>query len=139
MEQKELRELKFRAWHKPTQRMFPVHGFDSDSVWEDSFDGPGTSETLPASRNDCVLLQYTGMKDKNDKEIWEYDVVRVATVYHGKESNQKFNAVIVYNDYCGCFQISYNAFGGGFASDFAHLYRLEVIGTLPENPKLMDV
>lgn len=131
-------ELKFRAWHKPTQRIFPVYGFNKDFVFEDTLDGIHVGKTNPAKRDDCVVMQSTNLLDKNGKEIYEGDIVRAAFMHHGKASDQKFNAVIIYNEHIGQYQISYNSVGG-FASDEIYFkYEVEIIGNLAENAELMQ-
>ncbi len=129
-------ELKFRAWHKPTKRMFEVHGFNKAFVWDESLDGPHTDATLPADRADCVLMQSTNLLDKNGKEIYEGDIVRAAAMYHGQPGTP-FTAVIIYNEHIGQYQISYKS-AGGFASDEIYFrHQIEVIGNLAENPELV--
>ena len=62
-----MREIKFRAW-------------DGNQMSEEfmlSLEGEVLSpETFPFTvRKDVVLMQYTGLKDKNGKEIYEGDIV----------------------------------------------------------------
>ena len=68
-----MKELKFRAFHKPSKKMFDVFCFTDVEVMEKSFDGVFTSETLPALRQDCELMQFTGLKDIDGKEIFHYN------------------------------------------------------------------
>lgn len=35
------REIKFRAFHKPTNKMFNVYSFGGDAIFEDCEDGIG--------------------------------------------------------------------------------------------------
>lgn len=72
-----MREIKFRVWSPETEyssgHMFPVNGY----LWE----GLGCREHDLAdfSRGvvgcDYVLMQYTGLLDKNGTEIYEGDIV----------------------------------------------------------------
>ena len=85
-----------------------------------------------------ILMQYTGLKDKNGKEIWEGDVVR----HLGRDINLKVsiggywptegdngNGVHVHNED--------ETFVEG-VSAFNQDNNLEVIGNIYESPELLD-
>ncbi len=61
------REIKFRCWNKDKKEMHQIKRLDFGDAGI-TMDGFG--DLFP-------LMQYTGLKDKNGKEIYEGDIVRV--------------------------------------------------------------
>ena len=94
-----MRELKFKAYHKPTKKIFKVHGWHSEFVFEDTLNGCGTTETNPAKIEDCEILQYSGLKDRTDNEIYENDVLFwKERKYIVKFNSGMFQAVFLHTD-----------------------------------------
>jgi hypothetical protein len=59
-----MREIKFRAWNKK------AHDYETGWAYPSQMVGPGFAFDVP---DHIVLMQYTGLKDKNGKEIYEGD------------------------------------------------------------------
>ena len=74
-----MREIKFRAWDGRERRM--VGPFDLEEYAADQ-DGEGDMGEFPAALEPNpfvehgILLQFTGLKDKNGVEIYEGDILR---------------------------------------------------------------
>lgn len=113
-----MREIKFRAWDVEAKAYIvePVligNVYDKNRVFV--FRGR-TSEEVPTA----IPIQYTGLKDKNGKEIYEGDVVILA----GSKSPK------VMEFHRGGFWLE-RIYGG------VEAYRMEVIGNVHENPDLL--
>ena len=116
-----MREIKFRAWDTEERRW--VHSnlmFDCQGL---KYWGFGYSDPMPIEEKErYILMQYTGLKDKNDKEIYEGDRVRIA--------NQRTGQVF---ERLGCWFVELGKELGYYPTQ-----DIEIIGNIYENPGLLS-
>lgn len=116
-----MREIKFRAWDKMESKMimFPTN--------EGLFSRIGLDYGSKCLRYE--LMQYTGLKDNNGKEIYEGDVVDCG-VREGKSE------VVFLNGCFGYYRPS--SFGRTFTTNcYESLNNCEIIGNIHEHPELL--
>jgi len=80
-----MKEFKYKAYHKPTQRMFDVYGLGKDFVTEDIFDGvnPGTNCFNGSEMDDVVIMECVPFEQWENKPIFEDDIVKFHYFYAG--------------------------------------------------------
>ena len=79
-----------------------------------------------------TLGQYTGIKDKNGKKIFEGDILRSDDLYDEP-------LLVIFNDSCGAFQILLkDGYSEGFLEHYSDINHLEVIGNIHDNPELLN-
>lgn len=134
-----MRDIKFRAWNKITLTMLKVMAifWGSNPIvltaykfFEDWHIGmPSVTEEY--REENYILMQYTGLKDKNGKEIFEGDVIKT-NWYHVKDIIQ-----LVTITTRGVMQG--NPDKNSIDSIYSNQERdFEVIGNIYENPELIS-
>jgi uncharacterized phage protein (TIGR01671 family) len=128
---------KFRAWdggslcrmYQPDEVM--VGNGDIWIIDEDSVAGDWIVN------NDLDLMQSTGLKDKNGKEIFEGDIVQYQ---NSKVPSADSKGVIRYFDNWAVFgiDIEYNEPRALFFNGLADHISLEVVGNIYENQELIE-
>lgn len=68
--------FEFRAYDKVKERLVNTIGFDDEQVFA-VIDG----EITPLDRADCVIDQWTGLLDQEEKKIFTNDVVEVCNSF----------------------------------------------------------
>ncbi|MDK4490072.1 YopX family protein [Fusobacterium necrophorum] len=82
------------------------------------------------------IMQYTGLKDKNGKEIYEGDIVKVPHFLH--DERIKINGVVKYVNNRAEFVIDLEDIEETFYC-CNQSERIEVVGNIYENPELLEV
>lgn len=140
-----MREIKFRAWDKEKSMMLTStnqYGEDEPNVvFSQSSAGAFTrlwEALVRFSESDRFeLMQYTGFKDKNGKEIFEGDIITCIKFVGGKELHS--SGKVLHNEPSRMFRSEFyieelktdKKLDGMLASD------MEIIGNIYENPELL--
>jgi len=138
-----MREIKFRSWDTANESMdyldrISLHhdiyrGITGYSGTNSDFFGDGSGKSHEWSHDikedgQWILMQYTGLKDKNDKEIYEGDII--------KNYSKSFGAEFVIKE------VKFTEFLMNYGYDHYEMGEIaeeiyEVIGNIYENPELL--
>lgn len=125
-----MREIKFRAWDKEKNKF--VQDVDGVSLDGQILDLWMSEHGIGNRDRDVVLMQYTGLKDKNGKEVYEGDVL----------STNLTSPDAIKFVYVKCFsggEYVFKATTENYSTSWRELCNLdvEVIGNIYSNPELL--
>ena len=118
-----MREVRFREWE--TERKSMVYSARED------FDDMVGFRFLHTEGGKRILMQYTGLKDKNGREIYEGDIVKYPHI-------QAFPDIWRVEFYKGSFVIAETIVKISLR-ELAHKENLEIIGNIFEHKELLEV
>lgn len=126
---------KFRAWHNELGRMMSIKNmwFQASRIEELELNDAVMNEHITAYPDEIELMQSTGLKDKNGKEIFEGDVVD----YKGRKAIIKWNGS--YASFIYRFVDELNKRSAEWYPLYLAYLKCEVIGNIYENPELLEV
>ena len=142
-----MREHKFRFWSRPLNALYWF-----DLAWGNTAKGGGYIGMLPVGETERVrgfssltmdidtgdgegLMQYTGLEDKNGKDIYEGDIVRIRSQY---DTDQPIDSLarVRFND--GSFRCDFhNMILNQAVCDGSYNWNMEVVGNIYEDPELV--
>ena len=126
-----MREIKFRVWNaakglrEDAERIKKLFYFRLVDLDEDYIIGLGGYIDEKA-----ILMQYTGLKDKNGVEIYEGDILGWS--YYSENKKYIEQAVVEWDKNDACFN-----FNDSLRPSFCGVGR-EVIGNVHENSELLE-
>jgi uncharacterized phage protein (TIGR01671 family) len=131
-----MREIKFRAWDKTKQVMIDS-SVDDRSEYDEAYGDTrainlaGIEEMAKTTRYE--IMQYTGLHDKNGKEIYEGDIVHI-------RGQDEPHFVVAYD--FNAFKLSLPHMSRDKSSLFFSTikkdwYTMEIIGSIYETPNLL--
>ena len=132
-----MREIKFRAWDKKYKRFGYIHLHLTSIHWPASnymrqnliVGGPNKEPQGISIKDIEGFQQYTGLKDKNGKEIYEFDYV-IGQTY---DKSVEIKGKVFYDQ--GAFSVWQNE---GYQPPLYDVIDIEIIGNVFENPELLD-
>jgi hypothetical protein len=124
-----MREIKFRAWDDGKM----IYQSDIHHLSLEDYEVLRLAKFFCNVRDDCKLMQYTGLKDKNGKEIYEGDILKDGAVVKWFDALTWDSGGSLHSGfYCSewlegdsdlCYHDSFND--------------VEVIGNIYQNPELV--
>ena len=136
---------KFRAWDKTTNQMRDCYGFNDMeqevyvcSVADDEFNGrPKTVHALKRSFDEVIVMQSTGLKDKNGVEIFEKDYLSWISF----ELQKEFKGEVVFfkGSFCMVIILKEHDYKVPLHDLSNSDGLMEVLGNIYENPELLEV
>lgn len=119
------REFKFRAWSTENNKMMD---------WEhiQSFRNFQKLLTIPFVK----VMQYTGFKDKDGKEIYEGDILSCKVWIDGKWEDSK--EPVMFKDGCFVLDWSFKKDGSYYEIMSVEIEGKKVLGNIYQNPELVN-
>ncbi len=120
-----MREIKFRAWLELTKEMLPARVYEDGTATVIAFGGG-------LCRVEKTLMQYTGLHDKQGKEIYEGDILKTHSDFTINDNGYEIAKVYWHEKY-----LQWYADSGESDDELIAFDPGEVIGNIYETPELL--
>jgi len=135
-----VREIKFRAWFKNNNKMWSWESIVKQKWSVDYLSG--------AISHSAIIMQYTGLKDNNGKEIYEGDIVNYVNKEYVKSLGFLEQSEVFWDGSATGYYILWGKKEYGSSKDEYTHYLLgngigaiddgvKIIGNIYENPELL--
>ena len=134
-----MREIKFRSWDKLAKKMSNSYNLQRQPTFNSEHNGKFCISTISPSgwlgfdgfseNERQIAMQYTGLKDKNEVEVYEGDIIK----YDFNELNYRIeflNAEFIARRF-------YENIENLYPTEFDYGKECEVIGNIYENKELL--
>ena len=133
-----MRDIKYRMWNKKEKKMYEVGqiNFDGKRVFMKNYNMYICSSY---SFEDIELMQFTGLHDKNGKEIYEGDIVQEVFWDKWEEKERRYKKYVVKydKDRAGYIPFACGDGCGCCESEVISVENAEVIGNTYDNSELL--
>lgn len=126
------RDIKFRGFDSVNKVMLPVESINFREGYISLNEGDNSvTDTLEM----IELIRYTGVKDRNGKEIYEGDIV---SFYNDEEYKLKStNALVIYDS--GAFMLEHKKLGKEYLGEMdIENMCIKIVGNIYDNPELLE-
>ena len=132
-----MREIKFRGITGTTEGKKWVYGYlyKIKSFFSEDYQYFIKNEHLQETRVDeDTIGQYTGLKDKNGKEIYEGDIIR----FKDRITNKEDVFTVKYSEERASFVLNNKVYDEMTINARDKILLVEVIGNIYDNPELLE-
>ena len=138
-----MREIKFRSWYDDKMQVNPTFTFYNHGA-------KGNAVMLVDEWEDRVIMQYTGLKDKNGVEIYEGDILEFTDKWEWYRGNYSVKMMSADQDELKVlkaqyeaepmsrYKVKYHPYDGYGISKYDLENYLAVVGNIYQNPELLS-